>query len=131
MLDEQEVRQAIAHYAPGLSGPITVTPGPRGALVSAGGEAWLVREIERGRNFERGPGYRLYEIESAVNGALERVAAVAILPDKRSFLLTTPEGMRAFYGAVHRVVSPTELASLLAWYQSTAEGEESIILDRE
>lgn len=106
-----------------------VTVGRAGVKVSTKYRWWLVRPVEEGANLVKSQGYKLYDVESSVRTfPRSRSHSVAILDEGEMFLLDDEEGFRSFFRQVHSLLEPLELATLLAHYQSQAEGNEKVIV---
>lgn len=90
---------------------------------------WLVRPIEEGADLVKSQGYKLYDVQSSVRTfPRSRSHGVAILDEGEMFLLDDEEGFRSFFRQAHALLEPLELATLLAHYQSQAEGNEKVIV---
>lgn len=103
--------------------------GSEAASVETSEREWLVRPLERGRNFQRGSGYALYDVSSHETlHAQGHSHGIALLPDGALFHLNDAEEFRAFFHGSVPPLAALETAALLAFYQSTAEGNESVIV---
>jgi hypothetical protein len=128
---DDAVRALICAHLAGEDDKFSVEGGRAGTIVRAGAREWIVRAIEEGRNFQRSPGYVLYDVAPAM--ALDPPAktdGVAALGDEM-YHLNESSGLKAFWERTKGKITPAELASLLAWYQSDAPGRETVVANAE
>jgi hypothetical protein len=122
-----EIRRIVERYMLNPGESITgIRVGTAGALVSARGAEWMVRPMTQARNFVKSEGYTLYDIGPAETDVRGSSHGVAVTPDGSTYHLNDREDFRGFYQAVRAVLTPLELAGLLAFYQSDLPGESVI-----
>src|SRR5689334_21183622 len=90
-----------------------------GVEVEAAYRHWCVSPLRQINRVPLSSGYRLYGIDDRLEGAGD--GAVAVLPDDRMFRIDDAAEIRAFYAAAHHLLTPIELAALLASFQSPEE----------